>query len=129
MNIPRPVSPLLLILLLVRHRRPRNPIQVPHPALRDPSAPLTPFLIHLHHPQLFERLHDLPVHRPARVAVVRRPRPPVLGAAVDLPEAPDADGLAQVDVAGYGGGTDVEPVRGLGGELVAVRGFDGVDPA
>ena len=30
---------------------------------------------------------------------------------------------------GYAGGADVEPVDGLGGELIGVRGFYGVDPA
>lgn len=46
-----------------------------------------------------------------------------------LAEAADADGLAQVYVAGDGGGPDVEPVLGLGGEFVGVGGFHCVDPA
>jgi hypothetical protein len=33
----------------------------------------------------------------------------VLGGAVDLTEAADTNGLAHVDVAGTGGGADVEP--------------------
>lgn len=53
----------------------------------------------------------------------------VLGAAVDFGEAADANGFAEVDVAGYGGGTDVEPVLGLRREFIAVGGFYGVDPA
>ena len=48
---------------------------------------------------------------------------------MDFAQAADADGLAQVDVAGDGGGAHVEPVGGLWGEFVGVRGFDGVDPA
>jgi hypothetical protein len=35
----------------------------------------------------------------------------VLGGAVDLAEAADTNGLAHVDVAGTGGGADVEPVK------------------
>jgi hypothetical protein len=61
--------------------------------------------------------------------VVRGSGAAVLGAAVDFAEAADADGFAQVDVARDGGGADVEPVRGLGGEFVRVRGFYCVDPA
>lgn len=53
----------------------------------------------------------------------------VLGAAVDLGETADTDGFAEVDVAGYGGGADVEPVLGLWGQLIAVGGLYGVDPA
>jgi hypothetical protein len=48
---------------------------------------------------------------------------------VRLAKAADADGLAEVDVAGDGGGADVEPVGRLRGEFVRVRGFDRVDPA
>lgn len=52
----------------------------------------------------------------------------VLGSAVDLAEAADTNGLAEVDVAGDGGGADVEPVNVLGGELLGGTGLDGVDP-
>lgn len=52
--------------------------------------------------------------------MVARPRPAVLGRAVHLAQAADADGLAQVDVACYGGGAGVEPVRRGGG---LVRGW------
>ena len=48
---------------------------------------------------------------------------------MNFAEAADADGLAQVDMAGDGGGADVEPVGGLRGEFVGVGGLDGVDPA
>jgi hypothetical protein len=39
---------------------------------------------------------------------------------VDLAETADTDGLAHVDVAGDGGGANVEPVNVLGGQLVGV---------
>jgi hypothetical protein len=48
---------------------------------------------------------------------------------VHLAEAADADGLAEVDVAGDGGGTDVVPVNVLGRKLLGDAGLDGVDPA
>lgn len=53
----------------------------------------------------------------------------VLGAAVDLAETADTDGLPEVDVAGDGGGADVEPVDVLGGHLLGGTSLDGVDPA
>ena len=43
--------------------------------------------------------------------MVRGSRAAVLGAAVDFAHAADADGLAHVDVAGDGGGADVEPAH------------------
>lgn len=52
----------------------------------------------------------------------------VLGRAVDLAEAADTDGLAEVDVAGDGGGAHVEPVNVLGRELLGGTGLDDVDP-
>lgn len=55
-------------------------------------------------------------------------RAAVAGAAVDLAQTADTDGLAEVDVAGDGGGAHVEPVDGLGGELLGGTGLDGVDP-
>lgn len=39
---------------------------------------------------------------------------------MDLAETANTDGLAHVDVAGNGGGADVEPVNVLGRELVGV---------
>lgn len=53
---------------------------------------------------------------------------PVLGGTVDLAETADTDGLAEVDVAGDGGGADVEPVYVLGGELAGGAGLHGIDP-
>lgn len=60
---------------------------------------------------------------------MRGARAAVLSAAVGFAEAANAHALAQVDVARDGRGAGVEPVGGLRGELVAVGGFDGVDPA
>lgn len=45
--------------------------------------------------------------------MVRRPRTAVLGRTVDLAQTADTDGLAEVDVAGDGGGADVVPERRL----------------
>lgn len=52
----------------------------------------------------------------------------VLGGTVDLAETADTNGLAEVDVAGDGGSTDVEPVNVLGRELLSRTSLDGVDP-
>ena len=48
---------------------------------------------------------------------------------MDLPEPADTDSLAEVDVPGDGGSTDVPPVLVLRRHLLGVAGLDGVDPA
>lgn len=53
----------------------------------------------------------------------------VLLSTVDLTQTTNANGLAEVDVACNGGGADVEPVGGLGGELLEVTGLYGINPA
>lgn len=53
----------------------------------------------------------------------------VSGAAMDLSETADTNGLAEVDVTGDGSGAGVVPVGALGWELVRRRGLDSVDPA
>lgn len=55
-------------------------------------------------------------------------RATVLGGTVDLAETADTDGLAEVDVAGDGGGANVEPVGILGRHLLGGAGLDGVNP-
>ena len=47
---------------------------------------------------------------------------------MDLAEATDTDGLAEVDVAGHRGGADVVPVDVLGRELLGDTSLDGVNP-
>ena len=53
----------------------------------------------------------------------------VLGGTVDTAETADTDGLAEVDVAGNAGGTNVEPVDVLGGKLARRAGLDSINPA
>lgn len=53
--------------------------------------------------------------------MVRRAGPPVFGGAVDFAQAADADGFAEVDVSGYGGGAGVEPDK-WEGEAVSFGG-------
>ena len=48
---------------------------------------------------------------------------------MDFAQTADADGFAEVDVSGDGGGAHVEPVGGLRGKFVGVGGFYCVDPA
>lgn len=60
---------------------------------------------------LLEGLEDLAVDGAGGVDVVGGSGAAVLGAAVDFAKAADTDGFAEVDVAGYGGGADVEPRR------------------
>lgn len=52
----------------------------------------------------------------------------VLGAAVDLAQAANTDGLPQVDVASDRGGTDVPPVNVLRRQLLGIAGLDGINP-
>lgn len=53
----------------------------------------------------------------------------ILLTTMNLPQAADTDGFAEIDVAGDGRGTDVEPVGGLGGELLEVTSLHGINPA
>lgn len=47
---------------------------------------------------------------------------------MELAESTNTDVLAQVDVAGDGGSTDVEPVLGVRSQLLGRSGLDGVNP-
>jgi len=77
---------------------------------------------------LLERLHNLTVDRAGGIDVVGWARATVAGGAVDLAKPADTDGLAEVDVAGDGGGAHVEPVDGLGWELLGWAGLHGINP-
>jgi len=60
--------------------------------------------------------------------VVRWARATVAGGAVDFAKTTDTDGFAEVDVAGDGGGANVEPINGLRWELLCWAGLDGINP-
>lgn len=100
---------LLVILLLSLEGGHGDTVQVTLAGLGDTATALV--LVLLEHVDLLEGLHDLAVDGAGGVDVVAWAHTPVLDAAVDLPHAADADGLAHVDVAGDGGGADVEPVE------------------
>lgn len=97
----------LLLVFLLLDSRPGNAVQVTLAALGDAATAL--LLVDLDNTDLLEGLQDLAVDLAGGVDVVRGPRAAVLGRAVHLAEATDTDGLAEVDVAGDGGGADVEP--------------------
>lgn len=126
---------LLVILLLVSlNGSLSNSVQISHTALGDSSASLARAVLLLavallQDTELLEGLDDLAVDGTGGVDVVGWAGSAVLGGAVDAAEAAYADGLAHVDVAGYGGGADVEPILGLWWEFVGVGGLDCVDPA
>jgi len=94
--------------------------------LGDAAATLV--VIDLEDLDLLEGLHDLAVNAARGGDVVRGTAAAVLGAAVDLAETANTDGLPEVDVAGNGSGADVEPVDVLGGHLLGGAGLDGVNP-
>lgn len=94
--------------------------------LGDAAAAL--LLVLLKDLDLLEGLHDLAVNAAAGGGVLGGAGAAVLGAAMDLAEAADTDGLPQVDVTGDGGGADVEPVDVLRGHLLGGAGLDGIDP-
>lgn len=60
--------------------------------------------------------------------MVRRAVATVDGTTVELGQSANTDVLAEVDVAGDGGGTDVVPVGVVRSELLAGAGLDKVDP-
>jgi len=47
---------------------------------------------------------------------------------VDFSKSANTDGFAEVNVAGNGGGSDVEPIDGLRREFLGRARLDGVDP-
>lgn len=116
----------ILILLLSLGGGLGDTVQITLAGLGDAAAAL--LVVLLQDANLLEGLHDLAVDGAGGVDVLGGAGAAVLGGAVDLAEAADADGLAEVDVAGDGGGADVEPVNVLGRELLGGAGLDGVDP-
>lgn len=116
----------ILILLLGLGGGLGNSVQITLSGLGDASATL--LLVLLENANLLEGLHDLAVDGARGVDVLGGARAAVDGSAVDLAEAADTDRLAEVDVAGDGGGTDVEPVNVLGRELLGDTSLDGVNP-
>lgn len=117
---------ILLILLLSLGSGLGDTVQITLAGLGDAAATL--LVILLKDANLLEGLHGLAVDGARGVNVLGGARAAVLGGTVDLAEAADTDGLTEVDVAGDGGGADVEPVNVLGGELLGGAGLDGVDP-
>ena len=113
------MSRLLVILFLIPLNSSHgNPIQISLSGLRDPSTALSARILRilidpLDNSNLLQCLQHLPIYAARRIDVVVGSAAAVLGAAVDFGEAADTDGLAEVDVAGDGGGADVEPVLGL----------------
>jgi len=85
-------------------------------------------LVTLKDTDLLKRLHDLAVDRAGGIDVVGWAGATVAGGAVDLAKTADTDGLAEVDVAGDGGGAHVEPVDGLRWELLGWAGLHRVNP-
>lgn len=117
----------ILILLLSLGGGLGNTVQITLAGLGDAAATLV--LVLLENTNLLEGLEDLAVDGARGIDVARGTGTAVLGGAVDLAETADTNGLAEVDVAGDGGGADVEPVNVLGRELLGGTGLDGVNPA
>jgi hypothetical protein len=102
-------------------------VQITLARLCDAAATL--LLVLLEDVDLLQSLHDLAVDAAAAVNVVRGAGTTVLGNTVNLPQAANTDGLPEVDVAGNGGGADVEPVDLLRRELLGDTSLDGINPA
>jgi hypothetical protein len=82
-------------------------VQITLAGLGDTAATLV--LIGLEDTDLLEGLESLAVDGAGGIDVVSGTGTTVLGGTVNLAETADTDGLAHVDVAGTGGGADVEP--------------------
>lgn len=104
----------------------KHTVQVTLAGLGDAAATL--LLVLLEDANLLQGLHDLTVNGAGGVDVVRGAGTAVLGGTVDLAETANTDSLAHVDVAGNGGGADVEPVGVLGRHLLGRAGLDSVNP-
>lgn len=83
-------------------------VQVTLSALGDTAATL--LLVVLDNADLLEGLEDLAVDGTAGIDVPGGADTPVLGSTVGPAETANTDGLAEVDVAGDGSSTNVEPV-------------------
>lgn len=105
-KLSKPNLFVILLLLLVDGGL-GDPVQIPLATLRDAAAALV--LVLLEHTDLLQGLHHLAVDGPGGVDVVGRAGTTVLGRAVNLAQTANTDGLADVDVTGDGGGTDVVP--------------------
>jgi hypothetical protein len=116
----------ILILLLGLSGGLGNSVQITLTGLGDAAATL--LLVLLKDTDLLKSLHHLSVDGAGSIDVLGGTAATVLGSAVDLAETADTDGLAEVDVAGDRGGTDVEPVNVLGRELLGGTSLDSVDP-
>jgi len=104
----------------------RNTIQITLSTLCNATATL--LLVLLQDADLLQSLEDLAVYAAGGIDMVRWARTTVAGRAVNLAQAADTDCLAEVDVAGNGCGAGVEPVDGLGWELLRWAGLDGINP-
>jgi hypothetical protein len=101
-------------------------VQISLASLSDAASALV--LVVLENANLLQRLHDLAVDASRGIDVLGWPDAAVLGRAVELSHAADADCLAEVDVARDRGGADVEPVDVLRRELLGGSRLDGVNP-
>ena len=117
---------ILILLLLSLGSGLGDTVQISLSGLGDAAATL--LLVVLKDTNLLEGLDDLAVDRAGGINVPGGAVATVLGSTVDLAETADTDGLAQVDVTGDRGGTDVEPVNVLGRELLGGTSLDGIDP-
>ena len=86
------------------------------------------FLILLQNTNLLKCLYDFTIYTAAAVEMAAGTGTAVLTATVDSLEGSYADGFAEVDVSGYGGGAGVEPIWIVGGEFFVGGSLDDVDP-
>ncbi len=117
---------LLVIRLLLVNGGLGNSVKITLAGLGDAAATLV--LVLLEDTDLLKGLEDLALDSTGGVNVVGGAGTTVLGRAVDLTQAANTDGLAEVDVTGDGGSADVVPVGVLGRKFVGGGGLDSVNP-
>jgi hypothetical protein len=101
------INLLVILFLLLVHGGLGDTVQITLTTLSDPSATL--LLVNLNDTNLLKGLEHSAVDLARGVDVVGGGRTAVLRRSVDLAETANTDGLAEVDVTGDGGGTNVEP--------------------
>lgn len=121
-----PLLVILLLLLVSLSGVLGDTVQITLAGLGDAAATL--LLVMLNDANLLEGLEDLAVDGAGGVDVLGGTAATVAGGTMDLAETADTDSLAEVNVAGDRGGTDVVPVNVLGRELLGNTSLDGVDP-
>jgi len=101
-------------------------VQISLSRLGDATTSL--LLILLNDTDLLESLKNLAVYAAGSINVVRWARATIAGRPMNFSKTSNTNSLAEIDVAGDGGRTNVEPVDVLWWKLLCWAGLHGINP-